>query len=310
MSSLKYIFDDYVDKEMQQYMGPKWWRKDVYMRDGGTIYLEHMKYPDAAEFIIRQTSDKQGTVKVVYMEPSSAKENALSEYVPDIIEILKRHIINRASAARMVSAIGLKHRLPPSEAGPVKYIHEYLGYSRPQKFRNSTINRNYKNFSGIPFSRGGKTRKQRGGQTPAIKNSKIHGAGVFATKNYRANEFVFMAITRDKKITPMGSKINHCPSTSKKMNTKLVRRSDGWWVKTIVPVDADEELTTDYNETPDFIAKAEPRYSQCDSPEEVVAYTPFPTGEPNSVPRIGSMSAYEKTGKENVEGPAVQSQDH
>lgn len=50
-----------------------------------------------------------------------------------------------------------------------------------------------------------------------IKNSQVNGVGVFATKDYEPNEKLFLAINRDKIIEEtLGSKINHCPSSSKK----------------------------------------------------------------------------------------------
>jgi hypothetical protein len=65
-------------------------------------------------------------------------------------------------------------------------IHKYLGHNKPVKPRNTAINRNYKNFSSIPPTRGGrktrKTRKvQKGGQSDTSIAQSYPGGTVVST---------------------------------------------------------------------------------------------------------------------------------
>jgi len=97
-----------------------------------------------------------------------------------------------------------------------------------------------------------------------IKNSQVHGVGVFATKDHDANEKLFLVINCDKTIEEtLGSKVNHCPSSSKKMNTKLVKVGNEWYAYSSKKILKGEELTTDYVQTPYFIMKPDKNYVQC-----------------------------------------------
>jgi len=104
-----------------------------------------------------------------------------------------------------------------------------------------------------------RARTQRGG-TYRVGKSSIHGVGIIAKRDFSPNEKIFKAIEANKKITPIGRKINHCPIESQQMNTILVKEADGWWIVGSRRIKKGEELTLDYNTTPDFIAKANPAW--------------------------------------------------
>ncbi len=84
-----------------------------------------------------------------------------------------------------------------------------------------------------------------------ISNSKIQGIGLFSDRIYNPNEKIFLGIKNDHTITELGSKINHCNMP----NTYLQKDDDGWYLYSAYVINKDEELTVDYNYTPDFIDK-------------------------------------------------------
>jgi len=95
-----------------------------------------------------------------------------------------------------------------------------------------------------------------------IKESQIQGVGIFSDKNYGVDEKLFKAIENDKStVTEYGSKINHC-SKPHIVNTYLKEMENGEWTlfskKNIL---AGEELTCDYNNTPDFIVKPDKNWT-------------------------------------------------
>ena len=101
-----------------------------------------------------------------------------------------------------------------------------------------------------------------------IAPSEIQGIGLF-TKRVRAKgERLFVAITPDETVTPIGSKINHCPGKNVDaarsvlpntiLSTKPDKTTGEWWIIALRNIDAGEELTVDYNGTPDFINKPDP----------------------------------------------------
>jgi hypothetical protein len=96
-----------------------------------------------------------------------------------------------------------------------------------------------------------------------IRNSKIHGVGLFTKVPYKRGEKLFIAITSEHKVTRLGSKINHCPCTDPisvtKINTVLAQDSNGdWWSVATRDLNANEELTADYTYSPDFIQRPDP----------------------------------------------------
>jgi hypothetical protein len=156
MADLQYIFDDDVDEDMEKFMGPKWWRKDVYQRGPALVFLEHMKYPDEAEFTIRQKGNKKGTVKVLYSKPSEAEENELASYADDIIKILEKHIVNREEIGEEVTRLYSEKtgRSGKPGTGPANTIRRFLNVQPPKK----------KKSGGSRRKRTRTRRRQRGGQ--------------------------------------------------------------------------------------------------------------------------------------------------
>ena len=101
-----------------------------------------------------------------------------------------------------------------------------------------------------------------------IAPSNIQGFGLFTKRPRAKGERLFVAISADQKVTPVGSKINHCPvkdvdaAHSILPNTFLSTTPDKatgeWWIIAARNINVGEELTADYNGTPDFINKPDP----------------------------------------------------
>jgi hypothetical protein len=104
-----------------------------------------------------------------------------------------------------------------------------------------------------------------------IGNSNIQGLGLFTKRHRMKGEKLFVAIYANETVTPIGSKINHCPKKDRDglvpvnsilPNTYLSSRPDKttgeWWIIAARNINAGEELTVDYNGTPDFINKPDP----------------------------------------------------
>ena len=101
-----------------------------------------------------------------------------------------------------------------------------------------------------------------------IGTSRIQGVGLFTKRARAKGERLFVAISANETVTPIGSKINHCPwkdvdpATSVLPNTYLSDAPDKttgeWWIIALRNINAGEELTVDYNGTPDFINKPDP----------------------------------------------------
>lgn len=94
-----------------------------------------------------------------------------------------------------------------------------------------------------------------------VKNSNIHGKGIFAKRNINKNKIIEKAIevlVIIPIITPyFGSLINH----SYKPNCRLKIRKDGnYYVIANKYININEELTINYNNTPWFIMDAESHY--------------------------------------------------
>ena len=111
-----------------------------------------------------------------------------------------------------------------------------------------------------------------------IGESRIQGLGLFTKRQRAKGEKLFIAIQPDETVTPVGSKINHCPEKDEdgnKMNalvsvipnTYLSETPDkttgSWWIIAARNLNVGEELTVDYTNTPDFIKKPEPQW-RCD----------------------------------------------
>lgn len=102
-----------------------------------------------------------------------------------------------------------------------------------------------------------------------IGESNIQGLGLFTKRSRVKGESLFVAINANESVTPIGSKINHCPgNTSSERavipNTYLSATPDKttgeWWIIAARNIGAGEELTIDYTHTPDFIRKPNPNW--------------------------------------------------
>ena len=104
-----------------------------------------------------------------------------------------------------------------------------------------------------------------------IDKSKLQGLGLFSKRIRVKGERLFEAINANKKVTPIGRKINHCPgkdadgivpTNSILPNTVLSTEPDKatgtWWAIAARTINVGEELTMDYTNTPDFITKPDP----------------------------------------------------
>lgn len=89
-----------------------------------------------------------------------------------------------------------------------------------------------------------------------VDKSNIHGVGVYTKMPYNKNDRIFLAINNDKQITQIGSKINHCYNP----NTTLLETSEGWNIVALDKIKKNMELTLNYNNTPNFIKKANPNW--------------------------------------------------
>jgi len=111
-----------------------------------------------------------------------------------------------------------------------------------------------------------------------IGESRIQGLGLFTKRQRAKGEKLFIAIQPDETVTPVGSKINHCPEKDVVWNNmnELVsvipitylsvtpdKTTGAWWIIAARNLNVGEELTVDYTNTPDFIKKPEPQW-RCD----------------------------------------------
>lgn len=96
-----------------------------------------------------------------------------------------------------------------------------------------------------------------GGWGYELKDSKIHGTGVFSTGNHKKGEILFTAITRDTEITKQARYVNHCNNP-----TTILEKRDGEWILIALrDIKSGDEITADYNNTPDFIKKPDPSWT-------------------------------------------------
>lgn len=109
-----------------------------------------------------------------------------------------------------------------------------------------------------------------------IEKSKVEGWGLFTKRRRLKGEKLFIAINSNKKVTRIGSKINHCPGKFKNPadaeysilpNTYLSSTPEKdtgvWWIIAARDINVGEELTVDYTNTPEFINKPDPKW-RCD----------------------------------------------
>ena len=101
-----------------------------------------------------------------------------------------------------------------------------------------------------------------------IGPSQIQGIGLFTKRGRAKGERLFVAISSNETVTPIGSKINHCPGKDVNavrsilpntiLSTAPDKTTGEWWIIALHDINAGEELTVDYNGTPDFINKPAP----------------------------------------------------
>ena len=101
-----------------------------------------------------------------------------------------------------------------------------------------------------------------------IGPSQIQGIGLFTKRGRAKGERLFVAISSNETVTPIGSKINHCPGNDVNamrsilpntiLSTSPDKTTGEWWIIALRDINAGEELTVDYNGTPDFINKPDP----------------------------------------------------
>jgi len=94
----------------------------------------------------------------------------------------------------------------------------------------------------------------------SIKRSKIHGYGIIATKDIKQNTNIDCAFDGetgdDKNITEFGKHVNHSYTPNCILKFVPVLKSGTWNVYSIVDICRGEEITCNYNDTPNFIEKA------------------------------------------------------
>ncbi len=108
-----------------------------------------------------------------------------------------------------------------------------------------------------------------------IKDSSIHGKGVFSSKHIRKGEKIGLAIHFMFRLFPvitddLGVWINHCSSSNKKTNSILVwddsseahnTNKVGWYLVASRNIRENEEIFMDYAETPFYIEGPQDYYT-------------------------------------------------
>jgi hypothetical protein len=89
-----------------------------------------------------------------------------------------------------------------------------------------------------------------------VAKSNIEGDGLYAAKDLKKGDKLFVAIDEYNSITYLASKINHCNNS----NTELVKIDKEYYVLSLYDIEKNKELTLDYNNTPDFIKKPDPSW--------------------------------------------------
>jgi hypothetical protein len=83
-----------------------------------------------------------------------------------------------------------------------------------------------------------------------VSQSSIHGEGLFTSIFIPANSLLFKVINKDKTVTKLGSKINHCQVEKTNTLLKELPSTDEWYLYSIKDIQPSEELTSDYNLAP------------------------------------------------------------
>ncbi len=90
-----------------------------------------------------------------------------------------------------------------------------------------------------------------------VGQSKIHGKGVFSNNDIQKGVLLFEAIDDNKKISYLGSLINHCNVP----NTKLVPIGNKYYLMSIANINKNDELIANYYDTPNFIKKPDSNWT-------------------------------------------------
>ena len=85
-----------------------------------------------------------------------------------------------------------------------------------------------------------------------ISPSQIHGNGVHATRSFKKNQRIFVAILPNRIVTDYGRNVN-CRLELEKINRR-------YWVVTNKVILTNQEITLNYNDAPDFIIRANPSW--------------------------------------------------
>jgi hypothetical protein len=92
-----------------------------------------------------------------------------------------------------------------------------------------------------------------------VAASQVQGVGVFTGRGFKKDETVMTAVEPEKKITALGSKVNHCVSRA---NVVLREAEPGYWnLYAKRDLEKGEEVLADYHDTPDFIKKPDPSWT-------------------------------------------------
>lgn len=92
-----------------------------------------------------------------------------------------------------------------------------------------------------------------------LSPSPIHGEGIFAGSDIVRGEIIDVAICKQSvKITFFGSKINHSWHPCAELSFNSER--DEYDVVAIKDIQKNQEITLDYNNTPFFIKKPNPKW--------------------------------------------------
>ena len=98
-----------------------------------------------------------------------------------------------------------------------------------------------------------------------IGRSKIHGKGVICSRPIRHGETIALVFERvnntgrsedDWNMKPMGKYVNH----SWKPNARLIRKGHNYYLQATQNINVNDEITANYNDSPDFISKADPMW--------------------------------------------------
>ena len=106
-----------------------------------------------------------------------------------------------------------------------------------------------------------------------IKDSSIHGKGVFAQRNFKKGEKIGLGISFIFGLWPLitdylGAWINHCGPTGSNVELEwddsiqaYEEEGEGWYVSAKKDINKGEELYLDYSDTPWYIEGPQDHYT-------------------------------------------------